>query len=164
MSEADVERVKAVLEGANRATARAVVSDTHDAPRRLALPAFAEGSRDRRLLLPPVTDPDALPALMALLEEPSATREVFGDRGVHSLLESLTFSDAKLAHLLGDGRPLKTALSANLPWLKAITAPGTLLPSLSLDAPLDGLRARTGGPLELPAPDAPATAKAVDAR
>ena len=143
MSEADVERVKAALEGANRAVARAVVSELHEVPCRLALTTFAEGSRDRRLVLPPVTDPEALPALMALLEEPSATRDVFGNRSVHSLLESLTFSDAKLAHLLGDGRPLKTALNANLPWLKAITAPGNLLPQLALDEPLDALRART---------------------
>ena len=143
MSEADVERVKAVLEGANRAVARAVVSELHEVPCRLALTAFAEGSKDRRLLLPPVTDPDALPALMALLEDLGPTRDVFGNRSVHSLLESLTFSDAKLAHLLGDGRPLKTAMNANLPWLKAIAAPGNLLPPLSLDAPLDALRART---------------------
>ncbi len=143
ISEADLERIKAVLEAADRGIQRAVVSELHEVPSRLALTAFAEGARDRRLVLPPVTDPEALPALMALLEGPGPVREHFGDRSVHSLLESLTFSDAKLAHLLGDGRPLKAALNPNLPWLKAITAPGALLPSLSLDLPLDGLRART---------------------
>ena len=140
-SEADVERVKGHLEAANRTLAHAVIAELHSVPSRLALPAFLEGSKDRRLLLPPIPEADAAP-LLGLLETVGPVREVFGDRGVHSLLEALGYSDAKLAHLLGDGRPLKAVLNANLPWLKAVTAPGSLLPLLSLDEPLEELRGR----------------------
>lgn len=140
-SEADVERIKGLLEDANRSLAHAVIAELHEVPSRLALPAFLVGSRDRRLLLPPIPEDSAAP-LFTLLAEPGPPREVFGNRGVHSLLEALGYSDAKLAHLLGDGRPLKGALNANLPWLKAITAPGNLLPLLFLDEPLEELRGR----------------------
>ncbi len=140
-SEADVERVKGLLEAANRTLAHAVIAELHSIPSRLALPAFLEGSKDRRLLLPPIPEADAAP-LLGLLETVGTVREVFGDRGVHSLLEALGYSDAKLAHLLGDGRPLKAALNPNLSWLKAVTAPGSLLPLLSLDEPLEELRGR----------------------
>ena len=141
MSEAEVERVKTLLDSANRAIAHAVIAELHGVPCRLALPAFQEGSKDRRLLLPRVPEGEVAP-LLALLEDVGTVRDAFGNRGVHSLLEALTFSDAKLAHLLGDGRPLKAVLTPNLSWLKAITAPGTLLPPLSLDLPLEELRGR----------------------
>jgi hypothetical protein len=92
-------------------------------------------------VLPRVSRDEVAP-LLALLEDVGPVRDAFGNRGVHSLLEALSYSDAKLAHLLGDGRPLKAVLTPNLPWLKAITAPGTLLPLLSLDLPIEELRGR----------------------
>ena len=141
VSEAEVERVKTLLDSANRAIAHAVIAELHGVPSRLALPAFQEGSKDRRLLLPRVPEGEVAP-LLALLEDVGTVRDAFGNRGVHSLLEALTFSDAKLAHLLGDGRPLKAVLNPNLSWLKAITAPGTLLPPLSIDLPIEELRGR----------------------
>jgi len=141
MSEADVKRAKGRLEDANRTLAHAAIAELHGIPSRLALHAFIEGSKDRRLVLPRVVKDEVTP-LLALLEEVGPVRDVFGNRGVHSLLEALTYSDAKLAHLLGDGRPLKAALTPNLTWLKAITAPGTLLPLLSLDLPIEELRGR----------------------
>src|SRR5437867_1272457 len=141
ISEAEVDRMKSLLDSANRTIAHAVIAELHGVPSRLALPAFQEGSKDRRLLLPRVPEGEVAP-LLALLEDVGTVRDAFGNRGVHSLLEALTFSDAKLAHLLGDGRPLKAVLTPNLPWLKAITAPGTLLPPLSLDLPLEELRGR----------------------
>ena len=141
MSETEVERMKSLLDAANRAISHAVIAELHGVPCRLALPAFQEGSKDRRLLLPRVPEGEVAP-LLALLEDVGTVRDAFGNRGVHSLLEALTFSDAKLAHLLGDGRPLKAVLTPNLSWLKAITAPGTLLPSLSLDLPIEELRGR----------------------
>ncbi len=141
MSEADVERVKGLLEDANRTLAHAAIAELHGIPSRLALRAFIEGAKDRRLVLPRVSN-DEVTSLLTLLEDVGPVRDVFGNRGVHSLLEALTYSDAKLAHLLGDGRPLKAALTPNLPWLKAITAPGTLLPLLALDLPIEELRGR----------------------
>ena len=141
VSEADVDRIKALLDSANRALAHAVMRELHDVPCHRALPALLEASRDRRLLLPKVAEDEAAP-LFALLSDVGPMRETFGVRGVHGLLEALSYSDAKLAHLVGDGRPLRTALSANLAWLKAITAPGNLLPQFSLDLAIDDLRGR----------------------
>src|SRR5207245_8828121 len=110
MSETVVGRMKSLLDAANRAISHAVIAELHGVPCRLALPAFQEGSKDRRLLLPRVPEGEVAP-LLALLEDVGTVRDAFGNRGVHSLLAALTFSDAKLAHLLGDGRPLKAVLT-----------------------------------------------------
>ena len=142
MSETDVERVRTMLRDANTAINAAIIAELHGVPCHLALPTFLEGSRDRRLLLPPIPEEDAL-TLFVLLSDVGPMRDAFGNRGVHGLLEALSYSDAKLAHLVGDGRPLRAALNANLPWLKAITAPGNLLPQLGIDLSLDALRERT---------------------
>ena len=141
VSEADMDQTKALLDTANRALAHAVMLELHDIPCYLALPSLLDASRDRRLVLPRVSDEEATP-LFVLLSDVGPMRDTFGVRGVHGLLEALSYSDAKLAHLVGDGRPLRTALTANLAWLKAITAPGNLLPQLSLDLAIDELRGR----------------------
>ena len=143
MAESDVARVKQLLEDANRALVKAWVSELHDVPSRIAIATLLEAATERKLLLPTVPEPEAT-ALLNLLNTDGPTREGFGNRGVHGLLEALSYSDAKLAHLIGDGRPLKAALQANLTWLKVITAPTDPLPRLSLDLPIEDLRDRVG--------------------
>ena len=141
MSEDDVSRVKSLLEEANRALARAWIAELHEIPCGTAIQTLLSASKDRRLHLPGIPEGDAS-ALLDLLTGVGPARTVFGRRGVYGLLEALSYSDAKLAHLLGDGRPLKAALQRNLAWLKAITAPGDPLPRFSVDLPTDELRGR----------------------
>ena len=141
VSEEDVSALKSRLEEANRNLAHAWIAELHEIPCGTVITTLLEASKDRRLLLPHIPEGDAM-ALSDLLAQVGPIREAFGRRGVHGLLEALSYSDAKLAHLAGDGRPLKTALQANLAWLKAVTAPGDALPRLSLDLSLVELRNR----------------------
>jgi hypothetical protein len=141
LSEEAVGGVKALLETGNRALTRAWMAELHEVPSQTALGTLVDAAEDRRLSLPMIPRSEAT-ALLALLTMEGPTRTAFGSRGVHGLLEALGYSDAKLAHLIGDGRPLKAALQANLTWLKAVTGPGDPLPRLSLDLPLGELRER----------------------
>src|SRR3989454_8839883 len=97
MSEAEVERIKTLLDSANRAIAHAVIAELHGVPSRLALPAFQEGSKDRRFLLPKGPGGGGAPP-PAPPQGIRTVRDAFGDRGGPRLPPGPTFSDPQLAH------------------------------------------------------------------
>jgi hypothetical protein len=66
---------------------------------------------------PPGSDPEPL---LRLLNNASPQGEAFRSRSFYGLLELPGYSDAKLTHVFGDARLIRSALDATWAWLKAV--------------------------------------------
>jgi len=66
---------------------------------------------------PPNSDPEPL---LRLLNNASPQGEAFRSRSFYGLLELPAYSDAKLTHVFGDSRLIRSALESAWSWLKAV--------------------------------------------
>ncbi len=85
-----------------------------------AIPLLLEAGQGHGIGVPaPPHGSDPEP-LSRLLLNASPQGETFRSRSFYGLLELPSYSDAKLTHLYGDARLIRTALDAAWPWLRAI--------------------------------------------
>ncbi len=85
-----------------------------------AIPLLLEAAQGHGIGVPaPPPGADAEP-LSRLLMNASPQGEAFRSRSFYGLLELPGYSDAKLTHLFGDARLIRSALDAAWPWLRAI--------------------------------------------
>ena len=85
-----------------------------------AIPLLLEASQGTGIGVPappPGSDPDPL---LRLLNNASPQGEAFRSRSFYGLLELPGYSDAKLTHVFGDSRLIRSALDSGWAWLKAI--------------------------------------------
>jgi hypothetical protein len=85
-----------------------------------AIPLLLEASQGTGIGVPappPGSDPEPL---SRLLINASPQGEAFRGRSFYGLLELPGYSDAKLTHVFGDARLIRSSLDAAWPWLKAI--------------------------------------------
>src|SRR2546429_103059 len=86
----------------------------------VAIPLLLEGSQGSGIGVPaPPSGSDPEP-LMRLLNNASPQGEAFRSRSYYGLLELPAYSDAKLTHVFGDARLIRSALDSGWAWLKAI--------------------------------------------
>jgi len=85
-----------------------------------AIPLLLEASQGTGIGVPappPGSDPEPL---LRLLNNASPQGEAFRSRSFYGLLELPGYSDAKLTHVFGDARLIRSALDSGWSWLKAI--------------------------------------------
>ena len=85
-----------------------------------AIPLLLEAAQGRGIGVPapqPNSDPEPL---LRLLNNASPQGEAFRSRSFYGLLELPGYSDAKLTHVFGDSRLIRSALDAAWSWLKAV--------------------------------------------
>jgi len=85
-----------------------------------AIPLLLEASQGTGIGVPappPGSDPEPL---LRLLNNASPQGEAFRSRSFYGLLELPGYSDAKLTHVFGDARLIRSALDSGWAWLKAI--------------------------------------------
>ena len=85
-----------------------------------AIPLLLEASQGTGIGVPappPGCDPEPL---LRLLNNASPQGEAFRSRSFYGLLELPGYSDAKLTHVFGDARLIRSALDSGWAWLKAI--------------------------------------------
>src|SRR5437899_3175351 len=85
-----------------------------------AIPLLLEAAQGRGIGVPapqPNSDPEPL---LRLLNSASPQGEAFRSRSFYGLLELPGYSDAKLTHVFGDSRLIRSALDSGWAWLKAI--------------------------------------------
>src|SRR5438094_4676852 len=85
-----------------------------------AIPLLLEASQGTGIGVPappPGCDPEPL---LRLLNNASTQGEAFRSRSFYGLLELPGYSDAKLTHVVGDSRLIRSALDSGWAWLKAI--------------------------------------------
>src|SRR5436190_1352268 len=85
-----------------------------------AIPLLLEASQGTGIGVPappPGCDPEPL---LRLLNNASPRGEAFRSRSFYGLLELPGYSDAKLTHVFGDARLIRSALDSGWTWLKAI--------------------------------------------
>src|SRR5882762_607943 len=85
-----------------------------------AIPLLLEASQGTGIGVPAPpagTDPDPI---LRLLNNASPQGEAFRSRSFYGLLELPGYSDAKLTHVFGDARLIRSALDSGWAWLKAI--------------------------------------------
>ena len=86
----------------------------------VAIPLLLEAAQGSGIGIPgppPGSDPESL---LRLLNNASPQGEAFRTRSFYGLLELPGYSDAKLTHVFGDARLIRSALDAAWTWLKAI--------------------------------------------
>src|SRR6266568_4760170 len=86
----------------------------------VAIPLLLDAAQGRGIGVPappPNSDPEPL---MRLLNNASPQGEAFRSRSFYGLLELPAYSDAKLTHVFGDSRLIRSALEAAWSWLKAV--------------------------------------------
>lgn len=119
-SAADAQALIAEVDAFNEAATASYMDFLARARSDIALPLLLEASQGGGIGIPAPprgSDPEPLFALMA---DPDPTREILRARSFHALRELPGYSDAKLAHLMGDARLVRRALEAAWPWLKAV--------------------------------------------
>ena len=85
-----------------------------------AIPLLLDAGQGSGIGVPaPPPGSDAEP-LLRLLNNASPQGEAFRSRSFYGLLELPGYSDAKLTHVFGDARLIRSALDATWTWLKAI--------------------------------------------
>jgi len=85
-----------------------------------AIPLLLEASQGTGIGVPaPPAGSDPEP-LLRLLNNASPQGEAFRSRSFYGLLELPAYSDAKLTHVFGDARLIRSALDSGWAWLKAI--------------------------------------------
>src|SRR2546427_1630876 len=85
-----------------------------------AIPLLLEASQGTGIGVPaPPAGSDPEP-LLRLLNNASPQGEAFRSRSFYGLLELPAYSDAKLTHVFGDARLIRSALEASWSWLKAV--------------------------------------------
>jgi hypothetical protein len=85
-----------------------------------AIPLLLEASQGTGIGVPappPGSDPEPL---MRLLNNASPQGEAFRSRSFYGLLELPGYSDAKLTHVFGDSRLIRSSLDSGWSWLKSI--------------------------------------------
>ena len=86
----------------------------------VAIPSLLEAATGRGIGIPaPLQGADPEP-LLRLLAGAGPGHDEIRTRSFYGLLELPGYSDAKLTHMFGDSRMLRSALDACWPWLKAI--------------------------------------------
>src|SRR6266567_66055 len=86
----------------------------------VAIPLLLDAAQGRGIGVPappPNSDPEPL---MRLLNNASPQGEAFRSRSFYGLLELPAYSDAKLTHVFGDSRLIRSALESSWSWLKAV--------------------------------------------
>src|SRR5213083_808743 len=86
----------------------------------VAIPLLLEAAQGRGIGVPappPNSDPEPL---MRLLNNASPQGEAFRSRSFYGLLELPAYSDAKLTHVFGDSRLIRSALESAWSWLKSV--------------------------------------------
>src|SRR5437867_6478128 len=86
----------------------------------VAIPLLLEGGQGSGIGIPappPGSDPEPL---VRLLNNASPQGEAFRSRSFYGLLELPAYSDAKLTHVFGDSRLIRSALESAWSWLKAV--------------------------------------------
>ena len=119
-SPADANELVDGLDGFNTATERAYIDFLSRARSDVSVPLLYETTLGRGVGIPgPPMGSDPEP-LLRLLTGSGPGRDEVRARSFYGLLELPGYSDAKLTHLYGDSRTVRTAMDEAWPWLKSI--------------------------------------------
>jgi hypothetical protein len=119
-SPADANELVNGLDAFNTATERAYIDFLSRARSDVSIPLLYETTLGRGVGIPgPPMGSDPEP-LLRLLSGSGPGRDEVRARSFYGLLELPGYSDAKLTHLYGDSRAVRTALDEAWPWLKSI--------------------------------------------
>lgn len=119
-SRADADAFVRAVDSFNRASESAYLDFLSRARSDVAIPLLLDTCQHRGVGIPAPpegSDPDPL---IRLLTGAGPGHDEIRARSFYGLLELPGYSDAKLTHIYGDSRMIRTALDAALPWLKAI--------------------------------------------
>ena len=156
------------IEAFNRAAEAAYLDFLARARADVAIPILLDTCQHHGVGIPAPphgADPDPL---IRLLSGAGPGHDEIRARSFYGLLDLPTYSDAKLTHLYGDSRMIRTALDAAWPWLKAVRDDERRSLQILWSDDATGLRRRVGALVDFlarlnPTNDALVRARAIQA-